>query len=161
MGNPIEGPRLITAISPISLFSSRTGLYVSLKNTNKAYCVIQISKLNTQAAPTIYPFQATAVAGTGAKVFSTANPLDCWLSNAVSSDDTLTKQTAGANFATAASSGTQQCIIAIEPGSMDLANGFDCLGIQISATTSSDIVSAQYWLDMRYAESDTPTVLAD
>lgn len=161
MGNPLEKTKLVNAISPVTLFTSAVGNYISLKNTNDAYIVIQINKTNTEVAPIIYPTQATAVAGTAVKVFSTSHSFNIWASNAVSSDDTLTKQTAASNFTLGATTGKQMCIFHIPAGEMDLANGFDCLGVQVLATTSSDFVSATYVLDLRYAEYDPPTVLTD
>jgi len=158
MSHPWEEIRMVDAIAPTVLGSSLTGTYVSLKNVNKAYIMVHLCQASTDII-TIYPYQATAIAGTGAKVFSLGLP--CWLSNGCSSDETLTKQTTGVNFSFSSSTGDKIAIIEVQPGQMDLANSFDCINIRTSAGTTDSLISAVYYLDMRYQEADTPTVFAD
>jgi len=158
MSHPWEEIRLVQAIAPTVLGSSQTGGYVSLKNVNKAYIVVHLTSV-AAAAVTVYPYQATAVAGTGAKVF--ANTLPIWSSSTFGGDETLNKQTAAVNFATDASTGYKCVIFEVQPGQMDLNGSFDVLNVRCSAGSTDQIIQAYYYLDMRYHEQDTPTVFGN
>ena len=158
MFSPIENPRVVSAIIPSVNNSSQIGAYISLKNVNKAYIVVS-AVLEATTAITIYPYQATAVAGTGAKVFSTDgnHNLNWWLCSAATSEDTLTKQTAAATNTFQFSSSTGKgklMVIEVPTGMLDLANGFDCLSVRTAVGTTGDLISVQYYLNMRYAEGD-------
>lgn len=155
MSHPWEEMRLIDAIGPVDMGTARNGTYISLKNTNRAYIVVHFG-LQSTGVMTVTPYQATAIAGTGAKVFS--NVLPIWASNGCSSDETLTKQTASTQFSFNTSTGDKMVIFEVQPGQMDLANSFDCIQVRLSATCSSDSASAFYYADMRYQCADTPTV---
>lgn len=153
--NPVEGYRTFMTIPPSSaglVASISSGLYCSMKYVNKAYAVVNIGQGGVETYA-ITPYQATAVAGTGAKTLSTS--VDIWVSS--SRSDAPTKRTAATTFTTSTSTGAlphpKQVIFEIDPGlAMDINNGFDCLDIQVTASCSEANVSAYFLLDMRYKE---------
>ncbi len=158
--NPIEKQRIINAIPPTAVLTS-TGAYISLKNVNKAYGVVYVN--NSSACTMVAtPYQATAVAGTGAKVF--ANPMNIWVSS--SQDGVLTKSSVATTYTFSATTGavghTKMCIFEIDPGLMDQANNFDCLSIQITSSSSVGLQYAAFYVtDMRYGEAVIPTLTSD
>lgn len=161
MGHPFEKMRLINAVSPICLNTTRNGRHVSLKNVKQAFVVAQVTVASANAIR-VTPYQATAVAGTGTKVFSTANPLPIWFTNGCSSDETLTQATTSyIDHIFSATTGEKQVFFEIPMGYMDLASTFDCIGVTFTAGTTDEVGSAFYLLDMRYGCADTPTVMTD
>ena len=165
MSHPVEKTRIINAISPIAcgLSTAVKGRYVSLKNVDKAYIIVMATSMGGAVTNTVTPYQATAVAGTSAKVFSTANPMNIWYTNGCSSDETLTKaSTSYVDHTFSAATGEKQVIFEIPTALLDVASTFDCLGVWMSSGGSTnDGYAAWYWLEMRYAEADTPSVMID
>ncbi len=154
MFNPIEKQRLFSAIPPTGALAS-TGTVISLKNIQKAYAVVYVT--NTSSHTIIAtPYQQTGVASTDAKVF--ANTLNIWTS---SSDGVLRKSSAATTFTFAVTTTPDQkmAIFEIDMGQMDLANGFDCLSIQVTASSSLATYAALYAADMRYGQAVTPSVI--
>ncbi len=160
MSFPFEKSKIVSAIAPVSMLSSVAGDWVSLKNTNSAYIVVHINQAASGAIQ-IIPYQATAVAGTGAAVFSTAHPLNIWLCNDSTADGTYVKQTAAPNYTCTTSTGEKIVVFEVPAGEMNLASTFDCLGLVIVANTSASFGSALYYLNLRYGESDPPCVITD
>jgi len=152
--NPAEKFRIFQHIPPSSGFvADSTGLYVSMKYANKAYLILNMNQ-GSESQLTVTPYQASDVAGTGAKVLSTS--VDIWVSS--SRSDTPTKRTAAANFTLSTSTGAmphpKQCIFEIDPGlAMDVNNGFDCLGVQVNATSSENTYNVFSLIDLRYPAS--------
>ena len=151
--NPVENYRIFQMIPPTTGKGvNSTGLYVSLKYVNKAYIVVNTNQLGVETLA-VTPYQATAVAGTGAKTLSTS--VDIWVSS--SRADAPTHRTPATTFTLSTSTGAlphpKQVIFEIEPGlAMDINNGFDCLGIQVVASCSEYQLNAFAMLDMRYKE---------
>ncbi len=156
MFNPIEKQRLFSAIPP-TLATASTGTVISLKNIQKAYAVVYVTNTSSHTVVAT-PYQLTGVATTDAKVF--ANPLNIWTS---SSDGVLRKSSEATTFTFAVTTtpDVKMAIFEIDMGQMDQANGFDCLSIQVTTTSSLCAYSALYAVDMRYGQAVTPTVLTN
>jgi hypothetical protein len=152
--SPVEKQRIMSLIPPSSGTPlNSTGTYVSLKYVNKAYLVINVNNQGTEGI-TVTPYQASAIAGTGAKTLSTS--VDIWVSS--SRSDAPVKRTPATTWTFSTSTGAlphpKTAIFEIDPGlAMDTNNGFDCLGIQVVATTSICSFDAFALLDLRYGAS--------
>jgi hypothetical protein len=161
MFHPAQSYRVIPCISP-TYSAATTGHYISMKNVTNGWAVVNFT-LNTTNVLTVSLFQASAVAGTGAKAIS--NGVMYWYANATSSDDTLTQEstTPATSFSFSTSTGEKVVIFQLDAGMFDTAGAtpFDCVTIQAGGTSSSDFLSAHYILQMRYGESDTPSVLSN
>jgi hypothetical protein len=155
--NPIDKQRIISMVPPTTdCLLASTGTYVSFKNVHKGYLVVHLNAFSTATVATA-PYQASDVSGTGKKVFSTANPLNIWVSS--SQDAVPVKQTASyVNYtfstSTGASGHSKMVCYEIDPACMDLANGFDCCSIQITSTTSICNWSSFMLADMRYGVAE-------
>lgn len=153
-------------IPPTALLAAATDaagrtstLYASLKNALKAWVVCRVNQGNA-ATVQFTPLQATDVSGTGSKAIS-ATPI--W-SNA----DTTTiaapgvKQSDAANFTTSAATKDKMVIFEITPEQcMDVANGFDCLGVSTGASNASNITSAEIFILGAYQQSSPPSPLSN
>lgn len=159
--HPAQTHRVIPCISPTAA-TATTGHYISMKNVARGWAVVNFT-LCTTGVMTVSLFQASAVAGTGAKAISNGVPY--WYANATSSEDSLTQQstTPATSFSFSTSTGEKVVIFELNAGMFDTtgATPFDCVCIQAGGTSSSDFISAHYILEMRYQDSDTPSVLAD
>ena len=139
-------------LSPAADAAGRTGVYKSLKHALKASIVVKINQANA-ATVLITPLQASAVAGTGSKVLTN----DCAIYVMV--DDVTgvwTRIPDAKNYTTSAAIKTKFVRFDIDPGELDVANGFDCLSVSTGASNAANITSADLVLGpVRYAE-DAP-----
>lgn len=168
MGPLIENSQVVPAILPIDVAAgNQIGDYVSLKNYNR--CEIKFVKNAGTAGqdPTIALYQATAVAGTGAKALNFTTIYRKQAATNLTAVGTVTKttQTAAATY-TEGSSGEETAvwIIDIQASDLDVANGFDCIraDIQSGGSTAGAIGYLEYRLyEPRFAQATTPSAIAD
>lgn len=152
-----ESLKVVEALGPAADAAGRTSVYVSLKNVQKARIAVHINQGNA-ATVALTPKQASAVAGTGSKVL--ANVVPIWADQDCAASDTLARQTDAVNFTTDAGLKRKIVIFQIDPVSLDVAGGFDCIAITTGASNAANITAAQFLLEMRY-EGDTPSVIVD
>lgn len=131
--------------------------YASLKNALKVTLIARVNQGNA-ATVALSLLQATAVAGTGSKTGPTAS---IWTNQDAQGADAFTKQTDAAAFTT--SSAVKDKIVVFEflPSAMDVANGFDCIGISTGSSHASNITSAMAIIHTGYAQSAPPSALTD
>jgi len=139
------------SILPVSLLppaagSSRTSSYFSLKGAAMAYIVFHVDQANA-ATIALTPKQATAVAGTGTKVLSTNCQIFTNLDCAAAS--LFTRQTDAANYTTDAGVKKKIVIFKIDPNTLDVANGFDCIALTEGASNAANITSAALYVVMK------------
>ena len=145
---------------PVTTNGGVTSDYVSLKNVNYAWIVLQFTQAVGHAT-VIQPQVATAVAPTGAASI-TFNAL-IWSNLATGTDDTLVKRTAAASYTLGAGIAKMQVIIGIDPAQCQ-AQGvdYDVIGFTISdSTQATNFVSGQFFLQMKYAQATPPTAITD
>jgi hypothetical protein len=161
MGRQFSLPAIIPprrGLKPAADAAGRTSAYLSLKGAVKAYIVCYVDQGNA-AQVTFTPLQASAVAGTGSKAI-TATPI--WAAQDVATADALVAQTAAANFQTSAAVKEKFVVFEIVPEQcMDVANGFDCIAIQTSASNASNITSATIFVLESYQQATPPARNAD
>lgn len=154
MGKPLM------LLAPAADAAGRASGYFSVKNAHKATIGVLLTQGNA-ATVALTPMQASAVAGTGAKVLSAACPIVSCLDFAAS--DALVERTAAANYTTDAGVKLKMVFFEIVPAQhMDVANGFDCLGITTGASNAANITAAFLYLSpLRLQQSTPPSAMVD
>ena len=157
--NLVENYKIIAGTTPVTTDGGVTADYVSLKNANKAWILVELTQAAAHAT-VLAPKQATAVAGTGVKAF--ANTLKINANEAVASSDTLAAQTAAVTYTVTADIANKMVVFEIDPADLDTANDFDCIGFTASdSSEATNFVSVTYILDMKYKEDVPPAAITD
>jgi hypothetical protein len=154
----VENFKIVSGLACAALDAHKTGDYVSLKNVQMAFIVCNV--LQGDAGITfLEPRQASLVDGTGAKVLTNNVPI--WSNLDVSASDTLVRRTDAKSYALDAGVHNKQVVFQIDPASLDVANGFDCLTIYADTSAAGNLIAAEYFLAMRYSEDVPPAVITD
>ena len=153
-----EHTKLINLLAPAADAAGRTGAYVSLKHAVKAWIIININQGNA-ATILLSLLQASAVVGTGSKVLTNVVPI--WSNLSTAASDTLVKRTDAVNLTTDAGLTIKQVIFEIDPAKLDLAGGFDCIGLSTGASNVANITQANLWAAVRYPSATPPTMVTD
>jgi hypothetical protein len=123
-----------------------------MANVLRAYIVVTLKQAVGHATG-IDPVQATAVGGDGAKPFVKTLPI--WSNEDVSAASTLTAQTAAVTYNVANTVKTKKVIFMIDSEKLDVANGFDCIGVTIDdSSQATNFCNVEYVLEMRYPEAE-------
>jgi hypothetical protein len=150
--------KLVEAMPNATDAAGRTGDYISLKNA--VVCFVEVA-VTQGAANTIAITieQATAVAGTASKAIATAVPI--WSNLDTAASDTLVRRTDAVAYTTDAGVKNKQVIFQIDPATLDLAGGFDCLTVKTGASSASNLTGARYWIQTRYPQATPPAAITD
>ena len=158
MMNFAENMKAVEALKP-QAGAALTGDYVSLKNCHKAIVVIHINQANA-ATMAISLMQASAVAPTGAKATTVAHRI--WANEDCVTSDVLVRQTDAISFTTSAAIKDKIVVFEVDPATLDLANGFDCLAVKTGASNAANITAAMYFLvNHRYQAATPPSGIVD
>jgi len=150
---------VVNLLAPAADAAGRTSaVYVSLKNAVKAWIVVYLTQGNA-ATVQLDPKQASAVAGTGTKALANAVPI--WSNLDVSASDALTMRTAAVTYTTDAGVKNKIVIFEIDPAQLDLANGFDCIGLTTGASNAANITSALCFVQPNYAGNNPVSFITD
>jgi hypothetical protein len=151
----IECCKIVTGLKPQHT-GAVTGDYVSMKGYQHLTAIISVDNTPNATGNDFHLYKATAVDATGEVVDQTVN--NWYMSNDVSTDDTLTKQTAGATFTTTAAQKPQ--VIVLEINAEDFP-GYDCFAVKADAGNAANFMSVVYILsEPRYA-GDMPSAIVD
>lgn len=154
-----ENAKIVQALNPAADAAGRAGSYISLKHVGKAYVVVNITQGNAATVPLTIE-QATSTAGTGSKVIT--NAVQIWADLDTSTSDALVRAADAVNYTTDAGLKNKVVVFQIDPRSLDIANGFDCIVVKTGASNVANITSATYILtDLRYQQATPPSVLVD
>lgn len=154
-----EDLKVVSGLTPVTTNGGADSDYVSLKNANKLFIVAKLTQAAAHATA-LAPYQATAVAGTSAKVLT--NNCEILANEDVSSSDTNTRQTAAKNYSVTADIANKVVIFEIDPATLDTANDFDCVKLNVSdSSEATNFVDITYYLDMKYKEDVPPAVITD
>lgn len=159
--NLVQETKQVVALSPVTTNAANTGDYVSLKNAGMAFVEVFLTQAAAHAT-VISIEQATVVAGTDSKVITNAVPI--WANEDIASSDTLTRETTDAvNYTVDADIKNKHIVFQIDPATLDLANGFDCITVKTSASSeATNFVCAKYTLSgYRYQGDNTPSAIVD
>lgn len=150
----IDKVKTVNAIKP-QAGGSLTGAYISLKNVITAFVKVHIDQA-AAAVVAITIEQATAVAGTGTKAITKLVPI--WVNLDTAASDVLVAATPAVAYTTDAGVKIKLVIFEIDPATLDIAGGFDCITVKTAASSALNITAATYELDLRYSGS---VVVAD
>ena len=130
--------------------------YVSLKNINMAWIVLQFYQAVGQAT-VVNPHRATAVAPVGSVAIAHNAPH--WLNADVATSDTLVRGADGTTATLDAGQTDQLLVIQIDPAQM--GDTYDVLGCVITTSGQANFVSVVYYLETRYAQATPPAAITD
>lgn len=153
-----EDMKIVTALAPAADAAGRTGAYISLKNANRAFVVVNITQGNA-ATVQLNILQATAVAGTGAKTITNAVPI--WADLDAAASDALARATDAVNYTTDAGVKNKVVVFLIDPTTLDINNGFDCIAVQTGASNVANITQAMYFVDAKFKQAIPLSVVVD
>lgn len=145
-----EGIKVVQALYPQTNGGALTGDYISLKYVKELYIVVNVQQGNA-ATIALTIEQATAVAGTNTKAITVAVPI--WYNLDTATNDTLTRDTDAVSKTTDAGVKNKVYIFKVDPATLDLANGFDCITVKAGASNAANLVGAVYLCNMRYKGS--------
>jgi len=144
-------------LEPAADAGGRTSAYQSLKDAVKAWIVVYMNQANA-ATVLLSPLQASAVAGTGSKAISACRIWTKLDEAAV----TYTKQTEAATYTTDAATKKKVVIFEIDCAkTLDIAGGFDCIGISTGASNAANITSALLLIQQRHQSATAQSPLTD
>ena len=157
--NLVEQMHPVDGLQPAADAAGRTGAYVSLKNAKMAWVAFHINQGN--AAPVACDvLQATSVAGAGpAKALSVNAPI--WANLDTAAGDALARATDAKTYTTDAGVKRKIVIFQIDPASLDLAGGFDCIAPRTGASNAANITEAEIFFELRYASATPPSMVVD
>ena len=158
MPNLVEYMKIVNGLSPIDVDTAPTTEdYVSMKNYG--HCTVILTLGVTGSACTITLKQASDVAATGEKALGFSW---VWVNAAVGTDDILVKTAVTSNtFDTSTADGLMY-VMEIDAETLDVSGGFDCMRIDVGASTGATIASCVYVLsEPRYAQATPPTAVVD
>jgi hypothetical protein len=154
-----EDVRVVELLEPAADGAGRTSaIYPSLKNAHRAWIVVHLDQGNA-ATVALTPKQATAVDGTASKVLANAVPI--WAGEDLAASDALTRQTDATSFTTSAAVKHKMVVFQIDPAKLDVAGGFDCVGLTTGASNAANITSAVLIAEGRYGSAAPPSMIAD
>jgi hypothetical protein len=157
--NLVEKMKIVEALQPATDAAGRAGDYVSLKNCHMAFVVFHITQGNA-ATVALSINQATAVAPAGAVPITL--PVKIWANQDCAAGDTLVRQTDAVNFTTSAALAHKIVVFQIDPATLNLAGGFDCIAAVTGASNVDNITSAVYYLtEDRYKQATPPSAILD
>jgi len=129
-----EKYKIVQLSPPVTTNGGVISDYVTLKNANMAYIVVEMTQAVGHAT-SLALYQSSAVAGTGAKVF--ANIQNIWANEDTAATDTLVAQTAAINYAVTNDVKNKMVIFQVDPAAMDVASGFDVLNLVVSDSSQA------------------------
>lgn len=154
-----EEAKIVRALAPAADAAGRNGAFVSLKGAHKCYIRAHINQGNA-ATVALTVQQATTIAGAGAKAI-TGN-MRIWSNLDASANDTLVRRTDATSYTTDAGVADKQVIMEIDPASLDVAGGFDCIRVITGASNVANITEAEYILTpLRYPAATPPSAVVD
>lgn len=129
----------IGLLAPAADAAGRTGTYKSLRNcSGKVALVCRVNQGNA-AQVTFTPLQAKDSSGTGSKAIPS---VPIFYNADTTASDTLVAQTAAASFQAGTALKDQFVVFEFDPAELDMANGFNHIAIQTSASNAANITEA-------------------
>lgn len=148
----------VDIMAPAADAAGRSSDAISLKNTSGP--VIIEASINQGNAATIALTlqQCTLVDGTGAKALTVSVPIYASQDVGGASGDILTRQTDGVAFTTSAAVTRKTVRFVVDPATLDLTGGFDCLRLTTGASNVANITSARAIVAPTYPQTPQASV---
>jgi len=136
-----------------------TSDYISCKNAQKVWFVIQHYGGGGDTDITLGLQEATAVDGTGAAAVTETFPI--WVdTDAGTSSDALVRQTDAASYKIDTGAGAD-CLLVFEWDPAKFSSGYDCIMVTDSGGNGSNIISVLALIENRYPSATPPTAITD
>jgi len=147
----------VSLLTPAADAAGRTSRYVKLGKADKAWIICHVNQGNA-AQVTLTPLQAQDTSGTGSKAIAATQ---IWTDLDEATLDLFTKQANAASFQTDAATKDKIVIFEISPQDcMDMANGFNTIAVQTSASNAANITEASIYALATYEQAQPPTILS-
>jgi hypothetical protein len=155
-----ESVTMVELLPPAADAAGRTSAkYPSLKHAKKAWIVAFINQGNA-ATVQLDPKQATKVDGTGTKALTGNVPI--WVNQDLAAATAFARQANAKTFTPDAAVKHKMVIFEIDPTqALDVAGGFDCIGLTTGASNAANITSAFLAIDPKFKGDDQPDYLTD
>ena len=140
--NLSERTHPVLAIAPQAGGSALAGDYISMKGTGHVTVAVMIAQGHA-TPPALTLYQATAVAGTGAKAL--AKDVKIWAVADAATSDSMVAQTDGVAFTPDAALKNKIVLFEVPVDALDMDNDFTCIQVRAGASNDLNIVSAVYW----------------
>jgi len=148
--------KIVNALSPVSTNAATTGDCIALKNVKGMIWVVCNFTEAVSDATSVGIDECTSTTGAGA---TATTELIRWWTNASTTGDTLTEQTAAATQAVGATTKNQQVIGQIDPAQLGVTT--DAVRVTFTASSqSTNYVSAMYYMETQYKGQPPPTALS-
>ena len=156
-----EQAKIVMGCAPAALTSTAgDGDFVSMKNYRRLTILLPILNGSTVTGGAVTLLQAQDVAATGAKALAMTR---MWANTDCAASDTLTKTAVTSDTFTSGTTNSKQLLYVIEvlAEDLDMANGFDCVRIDV-ASMANAVGAAIYLLDgARYGGTTPPAAITD
>lgn len=149
---------VVQVMAPAADAAGRNSDAVSLKNYQKAWVIASINQGNA-ATIDLTIEQCTKVDGTGAKALTNNVPI--WANLDAATSDVPARATDAKAYTTDAALKRKVVIFQIDPASLDVAGGFDCVRMVTGASNAANITAATVLLEARYPNPLPLTARAD
>lgn len=153
-----EESKIVEAITP-QVGAAITGDYVNLKHAHNCFILVHVAQGNAaQMAITVE--QATTVAGGGTTAITKVVPI--WANEDQATSDTLVRQTDAVSFTLSVATTQKLVIFQVDPQTLNIADGFDCITVKTAASHADNLTSALYILaPLRIAGATPPSAIID
>lgn len=155
-----EQYKLVDATAgPVTTNGGVTGKYVSLKNVQMAFLILQFTQAAGHATAVTLK-EATAVAGTSVKTVISSKQI--WSNEDTATSDTLVRQTDATSYTLTNDIKKKMVVIQFDPDTLDIANGFDVAGFSVAdSSQATNFVSGVWVLYERYQQATPPAATTD
>ena len=149
----------VSVLAPAADAGGRTGTWVNLAFSHKAYLVVFVNQGNA-ATILLSLLQATSAAGAGSKAAGTLGNAQIWATLDAAGAPVFVRQTDGVTFTTDAGVKVKIVVFQMDPTDvLDLANGFTYVTVSTGASNSGNITSALLLQNLRFAGVAPPNLL--
>jgi len=143
----------VALLAPAADAAGRTGPCKSLRGVSSRITLVCRVNQGNAAQVTFTPLQATNSSGANSKAIP---QVPIFYNADASVSDTLVAQPAYLSFQTDATLKDKFVVFRFEPGNLDLANGFNHIAIQTSASNAANITDAWMLAVGRYQQAAPP-----
>lgn len=153
-----QATKIVQMINPKTTNGGVTSQVISLKNCHKVAIVLDFTQAAGHATTPALNQATSIAAGT-----NKAGPASMiWANEDCAASDALVAKTAAASYAVTNDIKHKQVVFEVDPNSLDVAGGYDCLYVTIAdSSQATNFVSATAYLFERYPGNQPPTAIVD
>ena len=153
-----EKIHVVDILPPAADAAGRASDAISLKNTTGPVIIEASINQGNSATVAVTLQQCTNVAGDNAKPLTVNVPIYVSQDVAAASGDVLARQADGVAFTTSAALARKTIRFLIDPATLDLAGGFDCVRFTTGASNAANITAGRAIVSPTYAQVPVSSV---